>query len=945
MIKEIHYNGFTETPSDYECPDGDLAVSVGLLSEDEALHPILPPSPLFTVPIGYDVVFIHATSAYKHYIVRNTNRFYWINEPAAGSHLTTSSFTSSNLIHTFPSGSQTYQVSAVGNTLIVAEEQLGMHYILWKSSSYSYLGTHIPEMNIRFGLLGRPRFYSLVYGDTFNITFNAMNPASKTFSDENQEKVTSQIMAKLNKFIADTSVYHGRHCFPFFVRYALRLYDGTLTMHSAPILMNPCTTSGPVVTWERLTGSGGSVTEATINMMLVAATLLYKADTTVYDFDNWKDIVKSVDIFISKPIYNYDQNGKIINLRDTDNFETNFIGKLYVHRNNNDDIDYTPNGYPDKSRLMAPFQGGDYVDHIYSEWPYREIYGMYFSGNRTIPQTTVHLPELTAEAQRDTIQQTSTFYFLHSIPIDELSTSVTEIVTPNDYLPSLVAREVMTDDYQSHDSIIPAKLFAYNNRINIADIRREFFNGYHADNMLATCTHVHSYSLETADNGVRVIIDVNELDRSQIYLYTYIKSEGKDIIVQSNDDSHLDLMGFFSRTSPELHHSAFAWFYYPDPAAYKMVLVQNSRLYEIPLIPHDHLNGAYAFIDYGTERNPQSITYPSPTQNIQLLPNKIYTSEVDNPFHFPLLGINTVGTGKILGISSAVRALSEGQFGQFPLYAFSSDGVWALEVSDEGKYTARQPITRDVCINADSITQIDTAVLFATERGIMHISGSVSQCISDTINANGSASFSISSLPRLANVTAQLPLSYVQFNEYIKQCRILYDYKRQRIIVYNQNHAYAYVYSIKSKRWGMMASTIQHAINAYPDAIASIADTYNGEQVNAIVNFSDADDLISHVNGILVTRPIKLDTDALKTVDTIIQRGYFRHGNVRSILYASRDLFNWHLVSSSTDQFLRGFSGTPYKYFRIVLLCNMKADESIFGSTIQFTPRFTNQPR
>jgi len=96
----------------------------------------------------------------------------------------------------------------------------------------------------------------------------------------------------------------------------------------------------------------------------------------------------------------------------------------------------------------------------------------------------------------------------------------------------------------------------------------------------------------------------------------------------------------------------------------------------------------------------------------------------------------------------------------------------------------------------------------------------------------------------------------------------------------------------------------------------------------------------------LVTRPLKLDAaNVLKTVDTIIQRGYFRKGHVKTILYGSRDLFNWQLVSSSEDHYLRGFSGSPYKYFRVVLLCSLSADESVSGCTVQFTPRLTNQPR
>ena len=50
MIKEIKYNGFTAIPSDYECPDGDLAGVMNLIPEDGSLKPVFPPNPVFTLP-------------------------------------------------------------------------------------------------------------------------------------------------------------------------------------------------------------------------------------------------------------------------------------------------------------------------------------------------------------------------------------------------------------------------------------------------------------------------------------------------------------------------------------------------------------------------------------------------------------------------------------------------------------------------------------------------------------------------------------------------------------------------------------------------------------------------------------------------------------------------------------------------------------------------------
>ena len=34
MIKEIQYKGYATEPSDYECPDGQLATSLNLINED-----------------------------------------------------------------------------------------------------------------------------------------------------------------------------------------------------------------------------------------------------------------------------------------------------------------------------------------------------------------------------------------------------------------------------------------------------------------------------------------------------------------------------------------------------------------------------------------------------------------------------------------------------------------------------------------------------------------------------------------------------------------------------------------------------------------------------------------------------------------------------------------------------------------------------------------------
>lgn len=625
---------------------------------------------------------------------------------------------------------------------------------------------------------------------------------------------------------------------------------------------------------------------------------------------NWKDIVRSVDVFVSKPIYTYDQNGKCTKFAQSSSYNSYCVCK---HINQA------------ASTSTYPLR--------YQHHTFNKLYAFtYDPTNFSYPAGRLMIPRRSVDDVKEDIRSTSQFYLLESLRIEQLTTTRTKLVIEEDYLQSLVTREAMTDDYDSHDKLLPKYSFVYNSRLNLANIRKELYSLYNAG---ALMPHTNGYVAHFSDSYPTVF------DRTMsVSVYFYIKQDGRDIIV--NGESY----------QMSILDPPFLFLFYPNINAYKAVIVAYDYLpsyYEVPLEQHKFLNGAFYFGGWDNPAQGGYVSSASPTeQRIIDLPNKIYTSEINNPFHFPVLGINTIGTGTILGISSAVKALSEGQFGQFPLYAFTTEGVWALEVSNTGTYTARQPVTREVCINTNSITQIDNAVLFATNRGIMLISGSTVQCISESLNAEDL--FSISDLPRsdkLLSVyngkasenerTALDDIAMIPFFDFLAACRMIYDYTNQHIIVYNPAVRYAYVFSLKSKLWGMMLSDIVNNVNSYPEALA-MADG------NRLVDFSTSS--AENITALVVTRPFKMDEpDVFKTIDTIIQRGYFKSGHVVQVLYGSNDLFNWHTVWSSTDKYMRGFRGTPYKAFRIALICTLDKSESLLGFSVQFNPRMLNRLR
>lgn len=498
MNKDIKYTGYSAVPSDYECQDGELALSLNLINENGGLSSIEQPHVEMTLSEeeqNCKIVFIHETTAFTHYILldERTNRLSWKNKGGGVSK-------DLGYVYNFS------HCNAVGNTLIVFSDS-AMQYYLWEDTKYTDLGDELPKIYVSFGLVGHPRLYSQTDAK-FTVAFAegmTVEESYGTLSDANKTRITEQVMAKVNKFIKEQTIDKGRFCFPFFVRYALRLYDGSLVCHSSPILMNPQTRPAPLVTWDNLHGKKKTLNEAqNCDIMMVACELDYQVSHggDYYDLSKWKDLIKSIDVFISKPIYTYDQEGKISNFRDTDNFETKFIGKLY-HKNYHRGGSASFPTAVSEDNILGPIDTTkgttEFLNH-YMEWEYSKIYALYFSTERTYPSVTLNLPEFTDGKITESIQNCSTFYKLYSITLsDAEATTRTAIPIEDDYLQSLVTREVMTDDYLTNDRLVASTSQTYNSRINLSGVKRKLFSGFPAWSMFGFCDRIHSWGY-SADN-------------------------------------------------------------------------------------------------------------------------------------------------------------------------------------------------------------------------------------------------------------------------------------------------------------------------------------------------------------------------------------------------------------------------------------------------------------
>lgn len=332
-------------------------------------------------------------------------------------------------------------------------------------------------------------------------------------------------------------------------------------------------------------------------------------------------------------------------------------------------------------------------------------------------------------------------------------------------------------------------------------------------------------------------------------------------------------------------------------------------------------------------------------------PSLIRVSEAENPLVFPAKNSVQVGSSIVSAMAANTRPISEGQFGDAPLYAFTDEGVWVLMLGEEGTYIARQPANRDICSNPKGILQIDDAVLFPTERGIMMQRGRESECITDVLDG---FPFDFTLIYSHSKKNIYYPLSilelqdfedgevaYVRFRKYMKDASMIYDYYDSRIIVFNPSYSYAYVYSLKSNLWGTMVNVFAKRVNSYPE---SYAINKAGKIVNVYVEKTS-----DNIPFFFCTRPLTLGQgDNYKTMFTCIIRGYWTcEANKYNgqVLFGSNDMKRWFYIGSSIGNSLRNLVGSPYRYFRVAVIGNMNADESISSISTAFQPRWQNKLR
>lgn len=981
-LKQIQLNGgVTRQPDDALSGNGTLSACVNMCSDGAGLQMLEKPTELFALGAGDRCVYIHQTATFRHFIIYNktTKKVLWIDDDGSG-------YARNELIGC--SCEELGNIGSIGNTLVLHDTHKDrMEYAIWRDGNYTFLGA-MPEMvQMQFGLTSElchyPENTTTAYksNDIADDKYNHMIPVANEsavipslaelqqqgvsqgwlgydFSIEGEDYqfrdidigkafsdgVSNALLGSVNKLIA-RQTEKNRFVFPFFVRYAYELYDGSQVMHSYPVLMIP-NSKGPVFAIDRnffkVNAENRSENRIVYDLYISGNAYCYGSTLEVMfgaipsDIAKWKGIIKGVGVYVTAPVYTYDQSGKIYGWH---NMENATIGGKPINNGERWNDYYTVGRITKESRqygknMMLDSFKSEYYDFNPNNIP-DKVKDKY-------PVFLLDIPQKGIDEIRENLHAAGQFYKVAEFSIDELvkirdgkhsdySTSAAMPLKMQDKrLVNIATREQMKDDYRTHDPITPhSQIYTYNNRVNLGGVHRRLHNPIGMAEQLpirnnGTTAYQCRVAVEVSENGIT---------------YT-VANEG---IAYKTNDKFID------------------YIFYPNRNAKKATVQFRGEIFELKLEEHPTLEGAYWCTPlWGVTDGTDYLVNKFPDVSEKPIVNefgKVYTSNDSNPFRFGAENINQVGDGEILALCANTQAVNSYNFGYATMYAFTDCGIWGLKVSDTGGFQSLQATSRDVLTRGTTPLQLGQSIVFLAERGVLRldINSATPNVMSANIDGFGVAMPDGAKISALTAATlgedsgsvseACAKLTGSQRFWTGKGAVMVYDYTHGRIY-FSPNESTgrlgSWVYNLKSESWSHATTTVRRALNSYPECV--FEDTAG--KVSQI--HSNA----SHYGGgLVITRPIKTGGEWLAKVDAVVWRGNFRADTalVKTALFGSRDWHAYPLIATSAMARLTRLHGTGYRSHIVAAMVSTSGTESdmlaIDYLTIEAEGKQADKPR
>lgn len=987
-IERIQLRGISRSPSDRMVTDGGCAESLNVQLDHGELVPMPSPDDISDTvfPDNYTeenlrALYIHKGTYYSNYIFAtdkgtegSTIRRYVIYANVNGDVSNIASFEYDSSTANIDPQYEIAEITSVGNTLIISFNG-EMRYVLFKYGEYKVLGDHIPVPAIHF--YGKSGSVDSTTGDftwsfrespytswaSYNAAYDAISPqfaygdfdTSTTMTEDEggdldpskwggkgngykvrndgQGAVLNLIWDKVRSLSVEANV-DGKMVFPVFLRYGVRLFDGTMYSATSHILIGADVEKfieASVTSHASLYLGAGSTSffyrrkrretlddGATVSSPMFSVGVKVNsvepyfivADFEDFDasvYDGWEDIVSGVSLFASTPIMPAD-NASSIQISDTYKSDTSY------------NVDEASGN-----------------DQYFAKATIDPLYANDFEKNLQSHETTYLAKEWTIK-DLSAIAGTK-------VALDDVNWS-------GDWL---ATQEFLKETYNSSHYLTGEKLSSYNGRLLLEGVKLTLTDGY-------PYFPAELYRYNTS-----------QWDYYSLSFKWHINIDGEEkVVFQKTVDGYTDFrFGNIEAGGPSVISAPVAWLTYPDARAYRLDVRfgyyggTHSSQYKFRTFSTKSFAGSnVAYVFFGTGVNlfnamdsGDAITEEEwdaiEEDKVSYSEDLISLSAPSNPFIFPAEGVIDFDGANILGTGMATKALSQGQFGQYPLYVFTSSGIWALSVNSEGDFSTKHAVSRDVALEG-KIVPIDQAIVFTTKKGVMMLTGSDIVPISPDMNGKHYTLDSESS-----GVLSNAGYDYIvgasdsdSFMKYMESAIPAYDYAGERIIFCNKNYDnYMYVYRLSTRTWHKMAmeahdewrSRVVNVLNSYPETIVSMYLNGYAKAYNLSVTLDQSEEHSGVMSaGLIATRPIDFGLpDIYKSITRVKIRGEVDRSNNHSpfkyILLGSNDGVTWAMLHS-----LRGPS---FKLFRLIILTTLNSTERISYAEIEYEPRFTNKIR
>ena len=484
---------------------------------------------------------------------------------------------------------------------------------------------------------------------------------------------------------------------------------------------------------------------------------------------------------------------------------------------------------------------------------------------------------------------------------------------------------------QSEHDISSTRRKDINNSLHLfGDITTRFRKVYNRETEMAKFQKPANY---TPDNQ-------NEWENTPQLKYAQVLIKAQETLFQTP----LAEMQISNLTHP-LFYQCGRIISYPDYRAFEMLFAEaeNSDVdntfkatrYQLKSAPG--INYAYYIPPYGgTETAPgANLKYPTiwpfreagyeiyelnarPTTMITK--GKVWASKNNNPTALPFDRSYTIGSAdnEILAINSVAIEMSDAKFGEFPVYVFTKEGIFAMQSGKETLYSAIIPINYDVIINPNTLA-VNGAVLYFTDKGLHALTNQGAKLLSAPIHTTENR------IPGWMYTTQMVYLP--EWNEVL--CTDLPNKK-------------AYVYSLDNGVW---------STRDIPEGYILNNDELVATRNENIYNLRNEKEQGSDGIAIsLATRPIKLGSMELKRAETIIVRFECATEQTLNVkVEGSIDTQNWgelrNIQTTTNKDIVIRRTPCSVKYLRFTISGNVTDDIRILAFEVEYYNRMRHRMR